>query len=119
MGFIKRYKWHKIAESVADINWIAGDITEFEVDGKTICVGQFNNELYGFASICPHAGAAMLDGYIDGSCRVICPVHSLKFDLKNGREANGEGYRLKTYPVEKRADGVYLGIEEGGLFKWL
>ena len=65
-----------------------------------------------------NAGAAMLDGYIDGACRVVCAVHSMKFNLKNGREANGDGYRLKMYPVEVREDGVYVGIEEGGLFKW-
>jgi 3-phenylpropionate/trans-cinnamate dioxygenase ferredoxin subunit len=46
-------------------------------------------------------------------------VHGLKFNLKNGRDMNGEGYTLKTYPVEVRADGVYLGVEEsgGGFFK--
>jgi nitrite reductase/ring-hydroxylating ferredoxin subunit len=121
MGFTKRYKWHKIADSVADIQWSAGAITEVAVDGKTICVGKASDEqLFGFAANCPHAGAPMQDGYVDGSCRVVCPVHSMKFDLiRNGREANGDGYRLKTYPVEKRADGIYLGVEEGGLFKWL
>src|ERR1700743_1454861 len=114
MSFMKRFKWHKIAGKVEDIKWTSGKVAEVEVEGKTFCVGQSNTELFGFASNSPHAGAAMLDGYIDGGCRVVCPVHSMKFDLKNGREANGDGYRLKTYPVEKRADGVYLGIEEGG-----
>ena len=119
MGFTKRYKWHKIAASAADIQWSPGMVAQVEVDGKTMCVGQFNGELFGFASHCPHAGASMLDGYVDGACRVVCPVHSMKFDLRNGREASGDGYKLKTYPVEQREDGVYLGIEEGGLFKWL
>ena len=38
--------------------------------------------------------------------------------LRNGRDANGEGYKLKTYPVEIRPDGIYIGLDEGGLFKW-
>jgi len=67
---------------------------------------------------CPHAGAPMMDAYIAGVCQVVCPVHQLKFNLKNGRDANGEGYTLKTYPVEVRPDGVFVGFEEGGLFKW-
>ena len=43
----------------------------------------------------------------------------LKFNLKNGRDANGEGYSLKTYPVERRSDGIFVGLEEagGGFFK--
>src|SRR5579859_8202181 len=107
MSLLKRYKWHKIAEKAADIKWIGRNVTEVEIDGKTICLGQFNNELFGFASNCPHAGANMIDGYIDGGCRVVCPVHNMKFNLKNGREASGDGYRLKTYPIEQREDGVY------------
>jgi 3-phenylpropionate/trans-cinnamate dioxygenase ferredoxin subunit len=28
----------------------------------------------------------------------------------------GEGYYLKHWPVELRADGVYIGVEDKGLF---
>lgn len=119
MGF-KKYKWHKVAESAADIKWTAGDVGEVELDGKMICIGKFNEELYGFAHVCPHAGAPMINAYIDGGCHVICPVHHLKFNLKNGQDVKGGGYRIKTYPVELRADGVYVGMPDGaGLFKWL
>ena len=60
----------------------------------------------------------MTDGYVAGGCNIVCPVHNLKFNLKNGRDVNGEGYTLKTYPVEVRGDGVYLGVEEvSGFFK--
>jgi nitrite reductase/ring-hydroxylating ferredoxin subunit len=113
MGFLKKYKWHKVADSAAELVLGAGDICEVAVEGTTICLGRYKAEWYGFASVCPHAGAAMSDAYIDGSCRVVCAVHQLKFDLKNGRDANGDGYKLKTYPVEVRADGVYVGVESG------
>lgn len=119
MGFIsKRYKWHKVADNADDLHMKPGGIIQIEVDGKAICLTRVNEKWYGFASHCPHAGAPMTDAYLDGSCRIICPVHSLKFDLNNGREANGEGYKLKIYPVELREDGIYVGVEEGGLFKW-
>ena len=112
MGFIKKYKWHKVAGGVAEIGWTSGGVAEVEVEGKTICLGRFEGVWYGFAGSCPHAGAAMVDGYIDGACHVVCAVHSLKFNLKNGQDSNGEGYKLKTYPVEVREDGVYVGVEE-------
>jgi nitrite reductase/ring-hydroxylating ferredoxin subunit len=116
MGF-KKYKWHKVADAVADIRLTAGSVGEVEVEGKKICIGRFEEGWYGFSSVCPHAGAPMMDAYIDGACRVVCPVHQLKFSLKNGRDANGEGYALKMYPVEVRPEGVFVGVEEGGLFK--
>ena len=128
----KKYKWHKVAETAADLQWTAGNISEVEVEGKKLCVARgvgaggagvgagSGEEWFGFAHTCPHAGAPMTDGYVAGGCNVVCPVHNLKFNLKNGRDVNGEGYTLKTYPVEVRGDGIYLGVEEGGGFfkKW-
>jgi nitrite reductase/ring-hydroxylating ferredoxin subunit len=116
---LKKYKWHKVAEKETDIQWFPGDIGEISLDGKKICVARTKDGWYGFAHTCPHAGAPMTDAYLDGACNVICPVHHLKFNLKNGRDVNGEGYILKTYPIELRPDGIFVGTEEGGLFsKW-
>jgi 3-phenylpropionate/trans-cinnamate dioxygenase ferredoxin subunit len=131
---VKKYKWHKVAETAADLQWTAGNVSEVEVEGKKLCVARSGGsgasgagsgsgsgeEWFGFAHTCPHAGAPMTDGYVAGGCNVVCPVHNLKFNLKNGRDVNGEGYTLKTYPVEVRGDGIYLGIEDGGGFlrKW-
>ena len=114
----KKLKWHKVAEQITDIPLTAGDIGEITVSGKKFCIGRFQEGWYGFAHLCPHAGAPMMDAFINGACQVVCPVHHLKFSLKNGRDANGEGYSLKMYPVELRPDGVFVGVEEGGLFKW-
>ena len=114
----KKLKWHKVADQITDIPLTAGDIGEITVGDKKLCIGRFQEGWYGFAHICPHAGAPMADGYVDGACHVVCPVHNLKFHLSNGRDTNGEGYKLKTYPVEVRPDGLFIGVEEGGLLKW-
>jgi nitrite reductase/ring-hydroxylating ferredoxin subunit len=140
MAFSK-YKWYKFAEKETDIKWTPGAVAEVIINNKKLCIGRFQPpagpttpgaastpsnpatpvptyQYFGFAHTCPHAGAPMTDGYIDGACNVVCPVHQLKFNLRNGRDANGEGYKLKTYPVEIRPDGMYIGLDEGGLFKW-
>jgi nitrite reductase/ring-hydroxylating ferredoxin subunit len=117
MGF-KKIKWYKFAEKETDIQWTSGGVAEVEADGKKLCIARFDGGWYGFAHTCPHAGAPMTDGYVDGACHVVCPVHNLKFHLSNGRDTNGEGYKLKTYPIEVRPDGLFIGVEEGGLFKW-
>ena len=111
----KKYAWFKVAAAATELQWTPGEIAEVEADGKKICVARFQDEWFGFAHSCPHAGAPMTDGYVAGQCQVVCPVHQLKFNLKNGgRDVNGEGYTLKTYPVEVREDGIYVGFEEDG-----
>jgi NAD-dependent dihydropyrimidine dehydrogenase PreA subunit len=100
------------------LNGLAGGIAEVEADGKKLCMGTFRRRS-GMAS--PHLPPCRrpdADGYVDGACHVVCPVHNLKFHLSNGRDTNGEGYKLKTYPVEVRPDGLFIGLMEGGLFKW-
>jgi 3-phenylpropionate/trans-cinnamate dioxygenase ferredoxin subunit len=39
--------------------------------------------------------------------------------LQNGRNTSGEGYYLKTYPVQSTVNGVFVGIEETGFFSWV
>jgi len=36
--------------------------------------------------------------------------------LHNGRNVSGEGYYLRTYPVEERKAGIFIGFEENS---WL
>jgi len=111
----KKYAWYKVAADVAELRWTPGEIAEVEADGKKLCVARWQDQWFGFAHSCPHAGAPMTDAYVSGGCQVVCPVHHLKFNLKNGgRDVNGEGYTLRTYPVEIREDGIYVGMEEAG-----
>ena len=79
----------------------------------------YKEELYACAAKCPHAGGTLAEGYTDVLGNIVCPVHRYKFSLQNGRNSSGEGYYLKTWPVEKREDGIYIGIEQQGLFSWL
>ena len=104
------YTWHKIAESAAELSASENRISVADINGKKICVTEYNQQWYGFAYKCPHASGIMAEGYIDAVGNVVCPVHRFKFSLANGRNTSGEGYYLKTYPVELREDGVYVGI---------
>lgn len=89
-----------------------------EADGKKITLARIHEELFVFAYKCPHASGILADGFIDGLANVVCPLHRYKYNMRNGRNVSGEGYYLKTYHVEKRDDGVYIGFEEKGIFGW-
>lgn len=112
----KKIKWHKIAEDVSALAFAANQIAVAECNGKTICISRHQEKLFAFAYKCPHASGILANGFVDALGNVVCPLHRYKFNMENGRNTSGEGYHLKTYPVEIRADGVYAGMEEGGWF---
>lgn len=116
MSVEKKYKWYKIAESVDDFFWQETNLCEVVVKGKTICIARNNDELFACTHKCPHAGGYLANGSIDALGNIVCPLHRYKFSLSNGQNTSGEGYYLKTYPIEKKEDGIYIGFEEGGLF---
>lgn len=112
-------KWFKIAESVDLIDWQTNNMCIVEVGGKKISLARYNNQVFAFAYKCPHAGGIMANGFLDATGNVVCPLHRYKFKLENGRNTTGEGYYLKTFKVEIRDDGLYIGLEEKGLFSFL
>lgn len=115
----KKYTWHKIAETTAELDFNTDNLLQVEVSGKEICVAQTKDGLKGCASKCPHAGGPMEEGFIDALGNIVCPLHRYKFSLQNGRNTSGEGYYLKTFPIETREDGIFVGIEENSFFNWL
>jgi 3-phenylpropionate/trans-cinnamate dioxygenase ferredoxin subunit len=116
----KKYNWHKVADSLGEIDFAGNHIAVVDWNGKKICLGKFKDALFAFAFKCPHAGGILADGYIDALGNVVCPLHRYKYNLANGRNVSGEGYYLKHWPVEIKDDGIYVGVEEsGGLFGWM
>ncbi len=87
-------------------------LLQIKVDGKDICIAKVKQSLHACSAKCPHAGGIIANGFIDASNNVVCPLHRYKFSLANGRNVSGEGYYLKTYPIDQREDGIYIGIDK-------
>ena len=111
-----KYNWHKIAESEKELQFKDNDLFTTTVNGKKITIGKKHDKLYACGYACPHAGGILADGHIDALGNIVCPLHHYRFNIENGRNTSGEGYFLKTYKVEVREDGVYIGMEEKKLF---
>lgn len=103
--------WYKIAETLADINFSSTGLAEVEVYGKIICVGLYHHQIFACTQKCPHAGGLLANGYIDAVGNLVCPLHRYKFNPANGKNTSGEGYCLKTFPVELRNDGLFVNID--------
>lgn len=115
----RKFQWHKIADSTAELPLSASGLVEVEAAGKKLCLAVKDERLFACAAKCPHAGGRMADGFMDALGNIVCPLHRYRFSLEKGYNSSGEGFHLKTYPVEQREDGIYVGIEESNLFNWL
>ena len=109
-------QWHLLMLHPNELNWTDQHLAAVELDGRKIVVAKYQDAYFGFPQKCPHAGADMVNGYVDMQGNVVCPLHRYKFCLKNGRNVSGEGYFMKTYPIEEREDGWYIGLPPKSLF---
>ncbi|HTQ08273.1 MAG TPA: Rieske (2Fe-2S) protein [Polyangiaceae bacterium] len=75
-----------------------GEGRVFELGARRLAV--FRNRegrVFATQAECPHRGGPLADGLLGGRT-LICPLHSLKFDLETGLSADG-ACSLRTYPA--------------------
>jgi len=109
-------EWKLITEAPLTLDWPQNNMMELEVDGKQFTLAKFQDTYFAFASKCPHASGRMAAGYINPLGQVVCPLHRYCFDMKNGRNTSGEGYFLKTYPIELKEGALFIGFKPFSLF---
>lgn len=102
------YDWHNISDIVSGLADNA--LKEVLVGEKNIGLMKKGETVFAFAATCPHSGAPLCDGWLDARGHIVCPLHKYKFDPKNGYNSTGEGYKLRTFPVEIREGNFFVGI---------
>ena len=86
-----------------------GEGQTFLVEGREIAVfrSRTSDEVHATQARCPHKGGLLADG-IAGDGKVICPLHSYKFDLATGTPLGNTCQSLRTYRTELTSDGRVL-----------
>ena len=107
------FHWFKIFENETSIDDLLspGTMMQFEFKNEKILVTRTRQGLYAVQDRCPHNGASLSKGFCSKNNEIICPLHRYSFDLSSGKATSGGSYTLKTYPIEQKADGWYLGIK--------
>jgi 3-phenylpropionate/trans-cinnamate dioxygenase ferredoxin subunit len=100
-------KWIKIAE-IGDIAGGAG--RAFNVEGYSIAVFNVEGKLYAIDDSCPHQGSSLAAGTLDGFV-VTCRSHGMKVNVTAGEQQSGTGMNVRSYPLESRPDGLYVGLQ--------
>ncbi len=88
-------------------------IQKVKAGSQSICLVFEAGNLYAVSAKCPHAGGELAGGWCKNR-QLICPLHRYEYDLKTGKGAAGQGDYIDTFPVEIRADGIYIQVKK----KW-
>lgn len=109
----KKTVWYKVFDSVeaAENNVPLNRTVSVELDGKKLCLTRNEEGFYALDEKCPHQGLPITRGGFCENGFIVCPFHRYAWDLKTGREQERRESNIHLYPVEKRVDGLFIGIE--------
>lgn len=86
-----------------------GEANVVKIRDQRIAVFHIDGRYFAINNRCPHAGAALGRGEIDGTS-VECPLHRWKFDLETGECPQSPGTIAATFPVRVNGDTVEVDV---------
>jgi nitrite reductase (NADH) small subunit/3-phenylpropionate/trans-cinnamate dioxygenase ferredoxin subunit len=86
-----------------------GEARAYEVNGVMVAVFHVGGEYTAMDDCCPHQGAPLSEGYIEGEC-VTCPWHAWRFSVKDGSWLDNRKSKLKVEMYEVRVEGEAIQI---------
>lgn len=106
------FEWHKVAEKD---RLPEGRVTTVTAGRKTLALVHFDGQYAAMDNRCPHQGGPLGEGSIEkgvnDKCWLRCPWHGWDFDPLTGKPPGGhEDSGQEMFPVEERADGLYVGV---------
>lgn len=97
--------------------WFKIDDSEFELDtptivvagGRALCLTRTADGWGVLDNRCPHQGGPLGEGQVEGDW-LLCPWHGYEYDPLTGEPPPGFTDHATVYPVEERADGLYVEL---------
>ena len=98
--------WKKVAK-VADFEKLGAQ--RVQTDELDIAVFKQDGQFYAIANVCPHKGASLVEGQVEGFA-VTCPWHAWQFNIADGACQNVPGIKQKCYAVKVDGKDVFLDL---------
>ena len=106
-------QWYKIFDTEQDA-YASVPVNSFytlRFGFTKVCIIHLKKGLFAIEDACPHKLIPLSKGCINEQDQIVCMSHQYTFDLKTGEEMTGKNIRnVKTFPLEVRDDGIYLGL---------
>ena len=112
--FKKKVRWYQIFENEESLQegFLNKNSKLYKgLFGEAILI-RSNGSYYAYKNKCPHQNKS-LEGCKVEDDAIVCPFHSYKFSLNDGR---GHGLCLDKYQFKVTSEGVFLGKEGWSLF---
>lgn len=74
----------------------AGQVGEFTVEGRALCVANVGGAISVLNGVCPHEEGPLGEGSIEGG-RVVCPWHGYSYDAKTGVSSEEPDLKVEVY----------------------
>lgn len=101
------YMSEKIVSKVSEL--FSQKSTAISVGDQSIAVFHVEGAFYAIENLCPHRGAPLVDGELDGKL-VICPWHRWEFDVTTGQSPANPAACVKTYPCKVVGEDVVVEV---------
>ncbi|MCP2043631.1 Rieske 2Fe-2S domain-containing protein [Pontibacter sp. HSC-36F09] len=108
-----RYTWHKVFDSATEAREQVPlrKLKQLVLDGRSICFAHTTTGFFALDDSCPHLGYSLSKGTTNYLNEVICPWHSYRYSMQDGRECDFRTRKAVLHRVELRDEGVFVGIE--------
>ena len=109
-----RYTWHKVFDSETEARKQVPlrKLKLLVLDGRSICFAHTASGFFALDDGCPHLGYSLSKGTTNYLNEVICPWHSYRYSMQDGRECDFRTRKARLHRVELREEGVFVGIEQ-------
>jgi 3-phenylpropionate/trans-cinnamate dioxygenase ferredoxin subunit len=85
-----------------------GQIKRVDLQGSFVGVANVDGAFFAFTDTCPHDGASLSLGSIEGTA-LICPKDGSRFDLSSGNVLKGPAFkRIRTYRIQIKGDELHI-----------
>ncbi len=106
--FVEGIRWKRVLDG-DPASLPEGRPVRVHAGGRALCLVRQGGQVHALLDRCPHQGSSFMGGWCEGS-DLVCPRHRMGFDLQTGRSRAGGAGTAEIFPVEVRADGVYVGF---------
>ncbi|MEQ1568096.1 MAG: Rieske (2Fe-2S) protein [Myxococcota bacterium] len=83
-----------------------GRVVPFDLAGERGVIARTDHGLSALGARCPHMGASLAQGHVDGG-RIVCPLHHLGFD-RSGRCSHPSVAPARAFAVAEHAGAVFV-----------
>ena len=81
----------------------------FAVGKVMVAVFQVEGRFYAIDDFCPHQGASLAEGYLDG-CTVACPWHHWRFSIEDGSWLDNPKISVQKYGVRVKGQNIQVQL---------